>query len=88
MKAEAPVTLHKKILTSMKKNMGSADKIIRIVIAAIFALLYFTNTVSGILGVVLLLLAGIFLLTSIVSLCPLYLPFGISTAKVRAKKNA
>ena len=70
----------------MKKNIGSADKIIRIVIAAIFALLYFTNTVTGIFGIVLLLLAGIFLLTSIVSWCPLYLTFGISTFKSKSQK--
>ena len=70
----------------MKKNIGSADKIIRIVIAAIFALLYFTSTVTGIPGIVLLLLAGIFLMTSIVSWCPLYLPFGISTFKSKSQK--
>ncbi|MGZ3865662.1 MAG: YgaP family membrane protein [Bacteroidia bacterium] len=65
----------------MKKNMGGADKIIRIVIAAIIALLYFTNVISGTLGIVLLILAGIFVLTSMVSFCPLYLPFGIHTNK-------
>ena len=72
----------------MKKNIGSADKIIRIVIAAIFALLYFTNTVTGIFGVVLLLLAGVLVLTSIVSWCPLYFPFGISTLKSKSQKSA
>ena len=71
----------------MKKNIGSADKIIRIVIAAIFALLYFTNTVTGIWGVVLLLLAGVFVLTSIVSWCPLYFSFGIKTLKSEQQKN-
>jgi len=63
----------------MKKNMGSTDKIIRIVVAVIMAALYFTNTVSGTLGIVLLALAAIFVLTSLVSFCPLYLPFGIKT---------
>ena len=71
----------------MKKNMGSADRIIRLVIAAVIAGLFFTNVISGTLGIVLLVLAGIFLLTSLVSFCPLYAPFGISTCAVE-KKNA
>lgn len=67
----------------MKKNMGSADKIIRIIIAAIVGVLYFTETISGTLGIVLLVLAGVFLLTSFISFCPLYAPFGIKTCKVK-----
>lgn len=63
----------------MKKNMGGADRAIRVILAAIMALLYFTGTVSGTLGLVLLILAVVFLLTSFISFCPLYLPFGIST---------
>lgn len=63
----------------MKKNMGTADRIIRLVIAAIITALYFTNVVSGTLGIVLLVLAGVFVLTSIISFCPLYAPFGLST---------
>ena len=69
----------------MKKNMGSADKIIRLVIAAIIAILYFTNTITGTLGIVLLVLGAVFVLTSLIGLCPLYLPFGINTCKL--KKN-
>ncbi len=65
----------------MKKNMGGADKLIRVLIAAIIAILYFTNVISGTLGLVLLALAGVFVLTSLVSFCPLYAPFGISTCK-------
>lgn len=65
----------------MKANMGTTDRIIRVIIAVIIAALYFTNTITGTLGVVLLALAGIFVLTSIVSFCPLYLPFGINTCK-------
>lgn len=65
----------------MKKNMGSADKIIRIIIAAIVALLYFTNVITGTFGIILLVLAGVFVLTSLISFCPLYLPFGFSTRK-------
>lgn len=70
----------------MKKNMGSADRIIRIIIAAIVAILYFTGTISGTLGIVLLVLAGVFLLTSLIIFCPLYAPFGISTCKVEENK--
>jgi hypothetical protein len=65
----------------MKKNMGTADKAIRILVAVVIAILYFTNQISGTTGIVLLILAGIFLLTSFISFCPLYTPFGISTAK-------
>ena len=61
--------------------MGNADKIIRVIIAAIVVILYFTGTVSGTLGIVLLVLAVVFVLTSIISFCPLYLPFGINTGK-------
>lgn len=65
----------------MKKNMGSTDRVIRVILAIAFALLYFTGTVSGTIGLVLLILGGVFLLTSVVSFCPLYAPFGISTCK-------
>jgi len=67
--------------TIMKKNMGLADKIVRILIAAVVAILFFTHVITGTLGVVLLILSGIFILTSLVSFCPLYLPFGLSTVK-------
>jgi len=65
----------------MKKNMGSTDKIIRIAIAILIAILYFTNTISGTLAIVLGAFALIFIITSFVSFCPLYAPFGISTRK-------
>jgi hypothetical protein len=65
----------------MKTNIGTTDKIIRIVIALLFAVLYFTNVISGTLGIVLLVLAAVFVLTSIVGFCPLYLPFGMNTGK-------
>ena len=67
----------------MKKNMGSADRVIRLVLAAIFAALYFTNTVTGTLGIVLLVLGAVFVLTSLISTCPLYSIFGISTCPVK-----
>lgn len=65
----------------MKTNMGTTDKIIRVIIAAIIAVLFFTNVIQGTLGIVLLVLAGIFLLTSLISFCPLYAPLGINTCK-------
>ena len=65
----------------MKKNMGAIDKTIRILVAVSIALLYFTNIISGMAAIILLIFAGIFILTSFVSFCPLYLPFGISTRK-------
>jgi hypothetical protein len=65
----------------MKKNMGSVDKIIRFVLAALFVILYFTNVVTGTVGIILLVLAGVFVLTSFISFCPLYAPFGLSTCK-------
>ncbi len=65
----------------MKKNMGTIDKVVRIIIAVVFAALYFTGTVPGIAGIVLLVLGIVFVLTSLISFCPLYLPFGINTDK-------
>ncbi|MBU6169633.1 MAG: DUF2892 domain-containing protein [Bacteroidetes bacterium] len=65
----------------MKLNMGSTDKMIRLIVAALISGLFIGNIISGIFGYVLLALAAIFLLTSTVSFCPLYLPFGISTRK-------
>ncbi len=67
----------------MKKNMGSADRVIRLILAAVIAYLYFTNVVAGTLGLVLLVLGVVFVLTSFVSFCPLYAPFGLSTCAVK-----
>ena len=61
--------------------MGAVDKIIRIVLAVIVAVLYFAHVISGTLAIVLLVIAGIFILTSLISFCPLYWPFNISTNK-------
>jgi Protein of unknown function (DUF2892) len=69
----------------MKKNMGNTDRLIRIVLAAVFAILYFTNTVTGTFGIILLVLGGVFLLTSFISFCPLYTLIGLNTCP--AKKN-
>ena len=70
----------------MKKNMGTADKSIRILVAAIIGVLYYMGTISGTLGIILLVLAGVFVLTSFISFCPLYAPFGITTCAVKEKK--
>jgi hypothetical protein len=69
----------------MKPNMGTADKAIRILIALVIAGLYFTNMISGTLAIVLMILAVIFIITSFMSFCPLYLPFGINTGKKEKK---
>ncbi len=68
----------------MKKNMGSEDRIVRIMIAAIVVLLYFTSVITGTVAIILLIVSGIFILTSFVSFCPLYLPLGLNT--LRRKK--
>ncbi len=70
----------------MKKNMGSADKIIRVLLAAIIAILYFTNQISGVAAIVLGIFAVVFLLTSFVGFCPLYAPLKLSTLKKDEKK--
>jgi len=63
----------------MKANMGSTDRILRTLLAVVIGVLYFTDTITGTLGIVLLVLAVVFLLTSFISFCPLYAPFGINT---------
>ena len=70
----------------MKTNVGQADRIIRVLLAVVFGILYFTQTVSGTLGYVLLALGGIFILTAMVGTCPLYSLFGMNTCKVNPKK--
>lgn len=65
----------------MKKNMGNTDKIIRFILAILFSILYFTNTISGTAGIILLILGGVFIFTGFINFCPLYLPFGINTCK-------
>ena len=63
--------------------MGSTDKIVRLVLAAIIAALYALGYVSGTLGVVLLVVAVIFAATSFVNFCPIYKIFGVNTCKVK-----
>lgn len=69
----------------MKKNVGSTDKIIRILLALVFAALFFTGTVTGILGYVLLALGAIFVLTSLVGFCPIYAVLGMSTCPLEQR---
>lgn len=63
----------------MKKNMGNLDRVIRLVIAAVLVALIFAEVVTGALGVVLLVVAGVFTLTSFISFCPLYTLLGFSS---------
>jgi hypothetical protein len=72
----------------MKKNMGLVDRIIRLIVAAVVVWLYYNGTISGTLGIVLIVVAVVFVLTSLVSVCPLYLPFGLSTRGKTAEEPA
>jgi hypothetical protein len=63
----------------MKSNIGTIDKVARILIAALIVILYFTHVISGTLGIVLLVFAGIMLVTGVLGFCGLYIPFGINT---------
>lgn len=65
----------------MKRNMSDIDRIVRVIVAALFAWLYFGGLVTGGLGIALLVLAGVFTLTAVVAFCPLYAPFKFSTYK-------
>jgi hypothetical protein len=65
----------------MEKNMGTTDRIVRVVVAAVIAVLYFANVISGVLAIILGILALVFLATSAVGFCPLYVPFKFSTRK-------
>lgn len=66
--------------------MGSIDKIVRILIAVVIGILFYTNVIAGTLGIILLVVAGIFVATSFISFCPLYAPFGFSTCAIKDKK--
>jgi len=67
----------------MKKNMGNTDRIVRILIAIIIAGLFFSGTLTGLVGTILLVLAGVFVATRLVSFCPLYAIFGLSTCPTK-----
>ena len=65
----------------MKSNIGTVEKSVRILAAVVIAALYSANVISGTVAIILLILAGIFIVTSFISFCPLYYPFKISTRK-------
>jgi hypothetical protein len=65
----------------MKKNVGTIDKVIRILIALVIIVLFFSHIISGTLAIILLILSGILIVTSFISLCPIYLMLGLSTEK-------
>ena len=65
----------------MKKNMGNVDRVIRILVALLVVILYFTHVITGTLAVILLILAGVFVVTSFIGFCPLYVLFGFNTVK-------
>ena len=65
----------------MKKNVGTVDKAVRLLVAVVVVVLYFTHIITGALAVILLALAAIFVVTSLISLCPIWLVLGVSTRK-------
>ncbi len=67
----------------MKTNMGNIDRAIRVVVALVIATLYFNGTLTGGLGLVLILAAAVFVLTSLIGFCPLYALIGFSTCKTK-----
>lgn len=71
----------------MKQNVGATDKIIRILLAIVFAALYFTNVVTGTLGIVLLVVAVVFAATALVGFCPLYSLFGLNTCPANKTRS-
>lgn len=70
----------------MKRNMGRVDRTLRLVAAAVFAVLLIAGLVKGTLAIVLAILSAIFVITTFVGFCPAYMPFGIST-KGKADKD-
>ncbi len=67
----------------MKKNMGTIDRLVRVVVALLLAVLIIQGVINGIWAVVLGVVAGVFLITSILAFCPLYTIFGIHTLRCR-----
>lgn len=68
----------------MKTNMGTFDRVFRTLVAIAIVVLYFSNTISGTLGILLVVLSGIFLLTSLISFCPIYTLIGMNTCKKKS----
>ena len=65
----------------MKKNVGTIDRVIRLIVAVALAVFFYTGVISGTVGIVLMVFSGVFVLVSLFSFCPLYLPLGINTGK-------
>lgn len=78
------LSIHHQLITRiMKKNMGTTDRVIRLILAAIFAFLYIGGMVTGTVGLILVVLGAVFALTSLVSFCPLYTLVGFSTCPTK-----
>ena len=71
----------------MKKNLGSADRVIRLLLAAVLGFLFYNQTVTGTMGVIFLIVAIVLVVTSFVSFCPLYAVLGIKTSKNKEAKS-
>lgn len=71
----------------MKKNVGNADKLVRILIAIAIIILYYTNVIEGMLAIILMAVGIVLLLTVLFNFCPLYTLFGIKTCKVDKSKS-
>ncbi|HEX5153385.1 MAG TPA: DUF2892 domain-containing protein [Parafilimonas sp.] len=70
----------------MKKNVGAFDRVFRVLVAALITVLFFTDVLTGTSAIILLVIAGIFLITGFISVCPLYSLFGINTSS-RKRSN-
>lgn len=70
----------------MKKNVGNADKLVRILIAITIVILYYTNVIEGMLAIILMAVGIVLLVTVLINFCPLYTIFGIKTCKIQDKK--
>lgn len=70
----------------MKKNVGNIDRVARVVLAILISVLYFTDVITGTLGIVFMVFAGVFALTSLIKSCPLYSIFGINTCPLKKQK--
>jgi len=73
--------IKRKEYKNMKCNIGSTERIIRALLALVLGVLYFTNIISGTLGIVAIIVAVVLLATSVIGFCPLYVPLKISTKK-------
>ncbi|OYT16367.1 MAG: hypothetical protein B7C24_08170 [Bacteroidetes bacterium 4572_77] len=69
----------------MKKNIGKSDKLVRLVVAALLVILFYTDVISGTIGIIAIIIAAVFSLTSLINSCPLYPIFGINTCSKKEK---